>query len=364
MTEYLVSGNKEKCCGCTACGQICPARAITFLPDGEGFFYPEINQSLCVKCGKCKRVCPYDNADLGNAPIKTYAMANKNADELLNSSSGGAFIALANAVIKDGGYVCGCVFDEKLKAIHILSADRDTVKKMQGSKYVQSDINGVYTEIREKLEKGVTVLFSGTPCQVDGLNKFLGKAYPNLYTLDLICHGVPSPKLLSFFLADEESGGKKVTDIKFRDKKRNGWRSCGSITYIYNAKKKTKTISPYNNGYYQLYYLLNNVSRPCCYSCRYSNTSRVGDITVGDYWNIADVLPEFDASNGASEMLVNTEKGAELVEKIRGSAIFSETPLEAAVAGNGNLSAPCKMPDSRADIYKKIAEKGYKAVAI
>ena len=128
MTEYLISGDKEKCCGCSACVQVCPVSAITFAPDDEGFLYPEINKSLCVKCGRCKQVCPYDSAVCGNAPLKTYAMINQNSEELLNSSSGGAFIALANRIIKDGGFVCGCIFNEELKAIHILSSNSATVK--------------------------------------------------------------------------------------------------------------------------------------------------------------------------------------------------------------------------------------------
>ena len=363
MTEYLISGDKEKCCGCSACVQACPVSAITFAPDDEGFLYPEINKSLCVKCGRCKQVCPYDSAVCGNAPLKTYAMINQNSEELLNSSSGGAFIALANRIIKDGGFVCGCIFNEELKAIHILSSNSAAVKKMQGSKYVQSDLGGVYAEIKDKLENGKAVLFSGTPCQVDGLKKYLGKEYALLYTADLICHGVPSPRLLADFIESEKVGGKNITDIKFRDKKRNGWRSCGAVEFSDGNKKRKKTISPFNNSYYQLYYLLNNVSRPCCYSCRYSNTNRVGDVTIGDYWNIADILPKIDTSGGVSAVLVNTEKGDRLIEKIRDGAILAETPLKAAVAGNGNLSAPCQKPDSRDDIYKRIAENGYAAVA-
>ena len=362
MTEYLISGDKEKCCGCSACVQVCPVSAITFAPDDEGFLYPEINKSLCVKCGRCKQVCPYDSAVCGSVPIKTYAMINQNSEELLNSSSGGAFIALANRIIKDGGFVCGCIFNEELKAIHILSSNSAAVKKMQGSKYVQSDLGGVYAEIKDKLENGKAVLFSGTPCQVDGLKKYLGKEYALLYTADLICHGVPSPRLWADFIESEKVVGKNITDIKFRDKKRNGWCAQGSLTYQNAKKKKTITMSPFNSSYYNMYFS-NCTSRPCCYSCRYSNTNRVGDVTIGDYWNIADILPKIDTSGGVSAVLVNTEKGDRLIEKIRDGAMLTETPLKAAVAGNGNLSAPCQKPDSRGDIYKRIAENGYAAVA-
>ena len=362
MTEYLISGDKEKCCGCSACVQVCPVSAITFAPDDEGFLYPEINKSLCVKCGRCKQVCPYDSAVCGSVPIKTYAMINQNSEELLNSSSGGAFIASANRIIKDGGFVCGCIFNEELKAIHILSSNSAAVKKMQGSKYVQSDLGGVYAEIKDKLENGKAVLFSGTPCQVDGLKKYLGKEYALLYTADLICHGVPSPRLWADFIESEKVVGKNITDIKFRDKKRNGWCAQGSLTYQNAKKKKTITMSPFNSSYYNMYFS-NCTSRPCCYSCRYSNTNRVGDVTIGDYWNIADILPKIDTSGGVSAVLVNTEKGDRLIEKIRDGAMLTETPLKAAVAGNGNLSAPCQKPDSRGDIYKRIAENGYAAVA-
>lgn len=362
MTEYLTSQCPEKCCGCGGCAEICPVGAIKLLPDDEGFAYPQINKELCIECGRCKQVCPYDGELQGEKPLKTYAFINRNSAELLSSSSGGAFIAFANAVLRDGGFVCGCIFDENLRAVHILSSDVETVKKMQGSKYVQSDLCGVYAEIQKKLEAGNEVLFSGTPCQVHGLKKYLGREYPELYTLDLICHGVPSPRLLADFVASEESSGKKITDLKFRDKKRNGWCSQGSITYLKNGKSKTKTISPYNNSYYY-YYLRNAVSRHCCYTCGYSSTSRVGDITIGDYWNIADILTELNTDGGVSTVLVNTEKGSRLIEKSAAEVQLFETELEAAVAGNGNLSAPCERPQSRAELYAAINERGYTAVA-
>lgn len=363
MTEYLISGNKEKCCGCTACKNICSVGAISLSEDEEGFLYPEIDKSRCAKCGRCKQVCPYNNDIAGNTPLKTYAMINRNSEELMNSSSGGAFIAFADAVLNDGGFVCGCIFDENLQAVHVLSSEIDTVKKMQGSKYVQSIVGGVYKEIKEKLEIGKPVLFSGTPCQVDGLKKYLGREYPELYTLDLICHGVPSPRLLSYFIKSEEINGKKINSIKFRDKKRNGWCTRGTVSYSIKNKKKIKIISPFNNSYYQLYYLRNAVSRQCCYTCRYANTSRVGDITIGDYWNIVKISPETDTSGGVSAVLVNTEKGEKLIEIISDFAKLSETSLEAAVAGNGNLSAPSEKPKSRAEIYIRIEKDGYKKVA-
>lgn len=362
MTEYLTNGCREKCCGCGACAEICPVGAIRLLPDDEGFAYPQINKELCIECGRCGQVCPYNGEADGKEPLKTYAFVNKNYAELLSSSSGGAFIAFANAVLREGGFVCGCIFDEDLRAVHILSSEIADVKKMQGSKYVQSELGGVYGEIKEKLRAGKRVLFSGTPCQVDGLKKYLGRDYPELYTLDLICHGVPSPRLLADFIAAEEGDGKKITDLKFRDKRRNGWCSQGSITYLKNGKSKTKTISPFNSSYYY-YYLRNAVSRPCCYTCGYSSTSRVGDITIGDYWNIAEVAPTVNTDGGVSAVLVNTEKGRQLTEKISAFASLTETSLEAAVAGNGNLSAPCERPQSRDRLYAKINERGYTVVA-
>ena len=357
MTNYFNLKNEVMCYGCRACEHICPKSAITMAENKEGFIYPLLDKELCVECGICERACPYSKTDGMSSPIAVYAAQHKDKEVLQDSSSGGMFSALAEYALSLGGLVCGSVFDENLRAIHILSDNPTDVMRMRGSKYVQSDLCGVYPEIRTALGEGRTVLFTGTPCQVDGLKRYLGKPYENLLTVDLICHGVPSPKLLFDFLSSR-SDKKKITDLKFRDKRRNGWRSAGSVT----VNGRVKTISPFNQSYYQLYYLQNNVSRTCCYECKYATSDRVGDLTIGDYWNIRDVLPGVNADGGFSAILVNTENGKRALDAIRHKLVLHETSLSDCVKGNGNLSHPSPKPQSRAYIYEMIADEGYSAV--
>lgn len=364
MTTYLKTADKASCYGCRACEKICPYSSITFSPDSEGFLYPTLDSSRCVECGLCLKVCPYDNNFTENKkPIKVYAAQYKNENALNKSSSGGIFSAVADLVLKEGGAVCGCVFDGNFKAVHIVTNNPEEVEKMRGSKYVQSDTADTFTQIKRLLEDGTRVLFTGTPCQVDGLKRFLLKDYDNLITIDLICHGVPSPRFFEEFLKDEECKNGKITDIRFRDKPRNGWRSQGSISFLKNGRKKNRVISPYNSSYYQLYYLADSISRMSCYSCKYSCTNRVGDITIGDYWNIGSINPEIPTQKGISVVLVNSPRGEKLIAELADSVALYETSLEAAVSNNGNLLRPSEMPKSRTDIYKRLENQGYEAVA-
>lgn len=359
MTSYIHGQDTAKCYGCRACEQICPKQAIEMKANPEGFLYPVLTEDKCIKCGLCSKVCPYDTPSSMNTPVQAVAAQYKNSDALRTSSSGGMFSAAADYILSNGGYVAGCIFDDALVATHILTNRPELVEKMRGSKYVQSDLRDVYTQIRDCLKEGAMVLYTGTPCQVDGLRCFLRKDYANLFTMDLICHGVPSPKLLSDYLTTVEAKKGAVSDIKFRDKQRNGWCSQGSITY----SNKTKTITPFNNSYYYYYYLQNSISRMSCYSCKYATDSRVGDLTIGDYWNISNEFPDLDVSAGFSAVLINTEKGKKLFAEMSAGLNVYETKLDAVIKGNGNLSSPSPLPESRKDIYTRIAREGYGAVA-
>lgn len=355
MNTYIKTQDPFKCYGCHSCENICPQQAIQMKPNEEGFLYPVFDEQKCVHCGLCVKACPYDSPSAVEMPIRSVASQYKNLDALLSSSSGGLFSALADYILSKKGYVAGCVFDDSFSAIHMLTNQCAVAEKMRGSKYVQSTMGDVYKQIQQVLMEGSLVLFTGTPCQVDGLKAFLRKEYDNLYTVDLICHGVPSPKILEDYLDTVRGKKGKVTELTFRNKKRNGWCSQGSIGY----SGKVKTITPFNNSYYNFYYLQNNVSRFCCYECKYSNVKRVGDITIGDYWNIGDVLPKVNTTDGYSAVLINTAKGDALFNGISGSLIVYETALEDVVKGNVNLTNPCSMPENRKDIYSKISQNGY-----
>lgn len=359
MNEYILKQSEKSCYGCGACESICPKKAITMKPNSEGFLYPVLDEELCIKCGLCEKVCPYMNTETtANEPMCVVAAQNRNIEILKDSSSGGIFSAVAEYVLSLNGYVSGCIFDEQLVATHIVTKDREEVKKMCGSKYVQSNIKNTYITIEEYLKKGEKVLFTGTPCQVDGLKKYLRKEYDNLFLIDLICHGVPSPKMLQMYLDNEEKEKGKITELKFRDKRRNGWCSQGSIKY----KNKIKTISPFNNSYYY-YYLGNSISRKSCYSCKYSSISRVGDLSIGDCWNVGELLPDVDTQDGYSVVLVNSKKGQDLLNLIKENLRIYDMDIEFAVKNNGNLSKPCEMPENRDFIYKRIETEGYSKVA-
>lgn len=363
MTEYLLYNNPSKCYGCRACEQVCPQKAITMEANDEGFLYPVLKESLCVKCGLCAKVCPHDNPGaVPDAPLKVFAAQYNKREVLEESSSGGVFSAVADYVLQESGAVSGSVFDDHFRAIHLVTDNPQIVEKMRGSKYVQSDTQSTYPEIKVRLNRGQFVLFSGTPCQVDGLKKYLGSDYKKLVTIDLICHGVPSPDLLDKYLKEKEKKQGRISDLKFRNKRRNGWCAQGSITYHRGKTHKVRTISPYNSSYYNFYFA-NNINRMCCYSCKYSSVRRVGDISIGDYWNIGEILPDIDSRNGISALLVNSESGLRLIETLRTKILLYDTDLISAVSGNGNLAKPSDLPASRKDIYKRINEQGYTRVA-
>lgn len=359
LTSYLVCKDSEKCYGCRACEQACPHKAIVMEENSEGFLYPNVMKDKCVSCGLCSKVCPYDSPSSSKVSQKIIAAQYKDTDILLKSSSGGIFSAVADFVLSNSGYVAGCIFSDTFKAIHVLTNNKELVEKMRGSKYVQSNLNDVYLKIQIRLNEGRLVLFTGTPCQVDGLRCFLKREYDNLITVDLICHGVPSQKLLDNYLESVSKQNGEILDIRFRDKELNGWSSQGSITF----SNKTKKISPFNNSYYNYYYIQNNVSRKCCYSCNYSGNKRTGDLTIGDYWNISEEFPKLDTSLGFSAVLINTEKGRKIIDDISDKLVIFNSSFESVVKGNGNLRSPVKMPESRKVVYSLISEQGYDSVA-
>ncbi len=355
MTTYLLTGNKEKCCGCTACESVCNKSAITMLPDSEGFLCPILNKDMCVECGLCKSVCPYDKSPVLSEPTEVYGACDINKQSLLNSSSGGVFGVLADRIIKDGGFVCGVVFDECFKAIHILSDKKEDLEKMHGSKYVQSNLKYVFIEIEESLKNRKKVLFTGTPCQVDGLKSYLKKEYDGLYTVDLICHGVPSPLFMERYLEYIKETKGDINAISFRDKKKNGWVASGSIHLKNN---KSYSTSYFNDSYYQLF-MDGVLFRECCYSCQYATSKRVSDITIGDYWNADSIMSLEQYSDGMSVVLLNTAKGKALFESVKKKLYTKESTLSHAVEGNVNLSRSSEKPGKRDTVYDDLNRNGF-----
>jgi len=360
MTSKHIMVSNE-CCGCRACEQICPVGAITTEPNDEGFLYPRLDESKCLDCGKCLSACPCEDAQGFKIPRSVYAAYHKDMQVLAQSTSGGCFSAVTDYVLSKNGAVVGCVLDEHFNAVHVVGEENEIVGKMRGSKYVQSDTLCVFLEVQRRLNEGQLVLFTGTPCQVHGLTRFVGKAYDNLITMDFACHGIPSPMLLRDYLNDFFMQNGNITEICFRDKNRYGWSEMGSITYQKGRKLKTRMISANNSSYYQLF-LKGMVSRMCCYSCKYAKTERIADITVGDCWSVNAFCPAVKTDGGVSAVLLNSEKAIQLLPFLQERMVLQEVALRDVARANGSFFGHSDPPAERFDIYKRIRTQGYAAV--
>ena len=297
--------DKHLCCGCSACVQSCPKHCIEMREDEEGFLYPQVQVDKCYDCGLCEKICPVLNQHESIEPLEIYSAHNTNEDELMQSSSGGIFILLAKQVLQEEGVVFGVKFDENWNAIHAFAETEEDVKQFMGSKYVQSRIGNTYNEAREFLLSGRQVLYSGTPCQIAGLKFFLKKDYDNLTTIDIVCHGVPSPKVWRSYLKSITPKNEQIQCIRMREK-RNGWKKYGiSISF----KNKSQYYSPFSEDAYMQAFLKNITLRPSCYKCPFKQIKSGSDITLGDFWGIEYIDSSQYDNRGTSLVLINTEKG-------------------------------------------------------
>jgi coenzyme F420-reducing hydrogenase beta subunit len=354
---------KEDCCGCGACVNVCPQNSIYFKPDENGFLFPEVDMNNCIDCDLCETVCAFQNGiPLGRHAIKTYAAIHKNKNLLLPSSSGGVFSALAEIVFAKNGVVYGCAWDENLETEHICISSVKELHKLQGSKYVQSNIGKTFREAKAYLKNGKYVLFSGTPCQIAGLKSFLGKEYENLITAELVCHGVPNVAFFKSYIGWLENKLKgKIARFIFRDKS-NWGMSCVGRVYLGNGEAREKIIYWPLDPYYS-HFMYGHIYRESCYQCKYASTKRQGDFTLGDYWGIQKAHPEIDTNNGVSVLLVNSEKGLELVGKLQEYLYLTPSTFEQAALENGQLTKPIPQSDIRETVLSTWREGGFQAVA-
>lgn len=354
--KHIQITRPEKCSGCTACSQTCPKKCIVMKQNKEGFVYPVVDEKVCIECGRCEKVCPVLHHDKGKIPQRVLAEKNKNEKVRSTSSSGGVFYELARQFIQEGGVVCGCILDENMVARHVCAENISDLEKMKSSKYVQSNMGNVLNEIRNRLIGGQKVLFSGTPCQAAGLYNYLGKNYENLFVVDILCHGVPSPKLFADYLdyLSREYGDVKPISVNFRNKQR-GWKRLymevkfdnGKRHYIYSGYDRYESM------------FLNNLSlRPSCYECKFAREERYGDITLGDFWGIGRKYPQWDDDKGISVVMLNTEKGIKAYNQIQNLFDGKEEVLDTAKAGQRTLYAPTKKNSNRDAFYRLYAEKG------
>ena len=324
--EEMISKKRADCTGCSACKNICPKNCITMERDAEGFLYPKINRDECINCGRCEKVCPALNfkATMPDTLPDVFAAIYPNDKVRRHSSSGGAFTALSELVLEDGGIVFGAGFDKNWRVVHTAAENLDELENLRGSKYVQSEIGDVYKRVKAELETGRQVLFSGTPCQCAGLKSFLGKDYDNLLTVDIICHGTPSPMLWENYL-EHIAHGHDIAHVNFRSK-RLGWTTnleinfydCGYYFKVGNA-----------DTYYKQF-LINLNLRPSCHECKFKFPNGKSDVTIGDAWGVQNFAPELFDNRGTSIVIIHTEKGKEFVgdSKLKGQLVsFDVMPI-------------------------------------
>lgn len=343
---------KEQCCGCRSCEQICPKSCISMFADDEGFLVPQINKELCINCGLCVNHCPMLSDEKKEVMPHVYAAKNKNKEVLLDSTSGGIFDALARIILEKNGTVFGCAWSESLVAEHIEISNVNDLEKLHGSKYVQSDTKNTYTRVKNLLLQNQYVLYSGTSCQIAGLKSFLNEDFEKLFTIDIICHGVPSPILFKKYKKWLSiKMGSPIIFYDFRSKEKNAW----GLTY--KAKTKTKTKTKYLTAYLDPYYaafLKGETYRECCYKCKYSNKNKPSDITLGDFWGIENQHPEFFDDKGVSIAIVNTNKGHIVFDSIKENINYINSEYDRASFNNMNLIKATVRPDIRDDIYVNI----------
>ncbi len=356
---YFNSQDKQFCCGCRACENICSFEAIKMEYDSEGFLYPVIEKSKCHDCGLCIKTCPVINKPNSHTPESVYALQYQEACSLKNSSSGGVFIGIAKYIQSIGGSVFGCIFDENNKAIIVEADSEEMLYKMQGSKYVSSDTGNSYSQVKRLLDDGTMVFYSGAPCQVAGLRNFLKKDYENLLTMDFLCHGMPSDKMFQSniqYLEKKYRG--RVSDYQFRDKSLKGWGLVSSFL----VKGKRRFESGQLNGYFTGF-IKGYMNRYSCYSCAFRGLERISDITVGDFWGYSG--EKINSEQGVSFLTVNTEAGRKIYnDAIIGHYLIQETSTTDVGKANSSLisNETENVPEIRKKIYSELDHNGYEMI--
>lgn len=373
--------NKHNCCGCNACVQICPKQCISMSADNEGFLYPQVNTSICIDCGLCEKVCPVINQNEPREPLAVYAAKNTNEEIRLKSSSGGVFTLLAEQVIAEEGVVFGVRFNESWEVIHDYTETVEGLEAFRGSKYVQSIIGDNFKIAKQFLSNGRKVLFSGTPCQIAGLKKFLRKDYENLLTVEVVCHGVPSPMVWRDYLdykRAERAAGKNtvssslnelpvITGISFRDKT-NGWKKFG-FKICYAASKAAENsvsksanivnceITPFKEDLFMKGFLKDLYLRPSCYHCVALQGKSGADISIADYWGVQSIHPEIDDDKGTGAVLINTNNGLKCYNNIYQSLDCVQTNYDDIVRYNPCIIRSVNEPKERTIFWGAYATK-------
>ncbi len=344
------------CCGCSACASVCDLGAITMSPDALGFLYPVVDEKKCIRCGRCERVCAFNenyDTSLNIAQPTAYAVRHKDIKEVEKSRSGAAFIAISDYILAHGGVVYGAGYTDHFRVVHKRAVTEEERDEFRGSKYVQSDMGRCFRRIKDDLKKGLMVLFSGTPCQTAGLNSYIGKKWrDSLYLIDIVCHGVPGPYIWRDYIAYlEEKQGSRITWVEFRDKLRFGWKAHKESFVFENGECSV------GGSYTHLFYQ-HIMFRQSCGRCYYTNIKRPSDITIADFWGWEKTDMSFNADDkGCSLVLCNTEKGEQLFEKAKDN--MEALPAELQNCLQPNLKRPSSIHLKRKAFERDYKEKGF-----
>lgn len=345
---------KSQCCGCTACSSICPKKAIVMKQDEEGFMYPIIDKSKCVNCGLCDKVCPVKNVKEERFEQKAYIVNNKNDEIRKDSTSGGAFTPIAEYVLNRGGVVFGATFDKNYNVVHTYVDNKESLTILRGSKYVQSFLGDTFKQVKDFLNDNRMVCFSGTPCQIEGLKKFLQKDYKNLITVDVMCHAAPSPLVWKKYLNYEVSKlkGKKIKKVLFRDKSKYGYKySTMTIKTDKDEYSKGVESDPYLRAFFG-----DLSDRPSCYDCKFKKQCHVSDFTIWDCFVVDNFDKNLDDDKGTSRILINTENGRNIFDKIKENYSYTEVKTQSLVKNVKEMLNSVEMNEERILFFKDLNE--------
>lgn len=348
----------SQCCGCTACAAACAHDAISMCPDSLGFMYPVVDPLKCVNCGLCEKVCAFnDDYDktLNLSQPLAYGARHKDMNEVATSRSGAAFIAISDYILENGGVVYGAGYTDHFRVVHKRAVTKEERNEFKGSKYVQSDLTGVFRQVKQDLKAGLVVLFSGTPCQTAGLNSYVGRRLrENLYLVDIVCHGVPAPHIWRDYLTYlEKKRGAEIVHVDFREKTQSGWHTHKEA-FKYGASEDGLEI----RKSYTYLFCKRIMFRHSCGQCKYTNLQRPSDITIADFWGWQKTDPTINADNkGLSLVLCNTDKGKQLFDIVKESMIVLPAKIENCM--QPNLMHPSEIHPHRRAFERDYARKGF-----